>query len=114
MRGNHKNGHEAHKASYFMIVSYSMLAYNKVFKFFFSQTSEMRAAAFHPDGGSIAVGFKAGGWVSTRHSMENGMWKPKTKSKNKDKKNGIVVYVASYVAVRIFASCCVYILLMNF
>lgn len=26
-------------------------------------TSEMRAAAFHPDGSSIAVGFKAGGWM---------------------------------------------------
>ena len=61
MRGNYKNGHEAHKASYFMIVSYRMLAYNEVSKLFFPQTSEMRAAAFHPDGCSIAVGFKAGG-----------------------------------------------------
>lgn len=35
MRGNYKNGHEAHKASYFMIVSYRMLAYNEVSKLFF-------------------------------------------------------------------------------
>ena len=40
---------------------------------------------------------------------------PKQRAKTKIKKNnGIVVYVGSYVAVRIFASCCVHILLMNF